>query len=74
MKNRKEQPGGIFEQIAAQYGVSAGEVVRDIQAAVDDAWDNPDPAIRARQRQLFPSGKPTVEDFIRIMADEVKNK
>jgi len=72
MKNRKNQPGGIFEQLAAQYGVSVGEIIRDMQVAVDDAWDNSDPAIRARQRQLFPNGKPSVEEFIRVMAEQVK--
>jgi len=74
MQNRGNEPGGVFEQIAAQYGVSVSEVIRDMQAAVDDAWDNPDPAIRARQRQLFPDGKPSVEEFIRVMANEVNNK
>ena len=74
MKNRKNQPGGVFEELAAKYGVSVGEIIRDMQEAVDEAWDNPDPAIRARQRQLFPDGKPSVDVFIRVMADEVKNK
>jgi predicted lipoprotein len=72
MKRNENQSGGIFEQIAAQYGVSVGEVVRDIQTAVDEAWNNPDPAIRARQRELFPNGKPSVEEFIRVMAEQVE--
>ena len=72
MKNREDKTSGVFEQIAAQYGVSVSEVIRDIQVAVDEAWDNPDPAIRARQRQLFPNGKPAVDEFIRVMADEAK--
>ena len=72
MKKQKNNPEGVFEQIAAQHGISVEEVVREIQAAVDAAWGNPDPAIRARQQQLFPNGKPTVEEFIRTMAKQVE--
>jgi len=72
MKSNEKLPGGIFEQIAAQHGVSVTEVVREIQIAVDDAWDNLDPAIRARQRELFPNGKPSVEEFIRKIAQQVE--
>jgi len=72
MKSNQNQPGGVFEQIAEQYGVSVGEVVRGIQIAVDEAWNNPDPAIRARQRELFPNGKPSVEEFIRKIAQQVE--
>ncbi|MDR0287784.1 MAG: sporulation initiation factor Spo0A C-terminal domain-containing protein [Clostridiales bacterium] len=72
MDNRKNQPDGIFKQIAAKYGVSVTEVVREIQVAIDAAWDNPDPAIRARQRELFPHGKPSVEEFIRVIAKQAE--
>jgi len=72
MKNRKNQPGGPFEQLTAQYGVSVGEIICDMQIAVDDAWDNSNPEIRAKQRQLSPSGNPSVEEFIRVMAEQVK--
>jgi len=72
MKNNKNQSGGIFEQIAAQHGVSVTEVIREIQIAVDAAWDNSDPAIRTRQRTLFPNGKPSVEEFIRVIAEQAK--
>jgi len=70
MQNRGSGPGGVFEQIAAQYGVSVSEVIRDIQEAVDAAWNNEDRAIRAKQRQLFPKGKPSAEEFIRVMAKQ----
>ena len=72
MKSNQNLPGGIFEQIAAQHGVSVTEVIREIQIAVDAAWNNPDPAIRAKQRQLFPNGKPSVEEFIRVMAEQAQ--
>ena len=72
MKSKDNQPSGVFEQIAAQHGVSVTEVIKEIQIAVDAAWDNSDPTIRARQRELFPNGKPSVEEFIRVMAEQAK--
>ena len=73
MKDRKSDSDNIFEQVAAKHGVSVEEVVRDMQEALDAAWDNPDPAERARQRQLFPKGKPLIEEFIRVMAKQVED-
>jgi translation initiation factor 2 alpha subunit (eIF-2alpha) len=67
-KNKK--PKGLFEQVAEKFGISTNEVVREIQDAIDTAWDNPDPAVRAKQRELFPNGKPLPEEFIRTMAKE----
>jgi len=48
------------------------EAILEIQAAVDAAWNSPDPAARARQRQLFPAGKPSAAEFIRVMAEQIK--
>ena len=72
MKSNNNLPGGILEQITVQHSVSITEVVREIQIAVDDAWNNTDPAIQARQRELFPNGKPSVEEFIRVIAEQAK--
>lgn len=55
----------ILRAVAAKNGVSAAEVRQSIQEAIDAAWDNPDPAAKARQQQLFPDGRtPTVEEFL----------
>ena len=70
MKKRPNQPESLFEKIAAQYGISVSEVTREMRVAIDAAWNNPDPAIRARQRQLFPNGKPSIEEFIRVIAEQ----
>ena len=47
------------------------EQINAMQAAIDAAWDSPDPAIRARQRALFPGGKPDAAEFVRVMAEQV---
>ena len=72
MRIRKKEPESLFEQIAAKNGVSVGEVVREMQIALDATWDHPDPAARKNQLKLFPNGKPSVEEFIRVMAKQMK--
>ena len=49
-------------------------VIREMQAAVDAAWNDPDPAVQAEQRRLFPNGKPSVDEFIRVIADQIRNE
>ena len=59
-------------KVSVQNGVSVSEVAHEMEAAIDDAWDNPDPTIRARQETLFPNGKPSIENFIRVMAKQIE--
>ena len=69
-KARKMEKGLrlILQGIADKNGVSLERVKQDIQEAINDAWDNPDPVIRARQRELFPNGKPSIAEFIHKMS------
>lgn len=46
----------------------------DIQAAIDAAWANKDPQIRAELRRRFPFGKPTPEIFIRTLAVQIRHE
>ena len=48
------------------------QAIQDMKEALDAAWNDPDPAIRACQRARFGDRKPTVEEFIRAMAEDVK--
>ena len=48
------------------------EAIREMEIAIDDAWNNSDPVIREHQRTLFPAGKPSPSEFIRVMTDRVK--
>ncbi len=62
--NEKNHINRIIQQIADQEGIRAEEVRLAMQASIDEAWATADPAAQARQHQLFPAGKPTVEDFL----------
>jgi len=68
----KKQSNELFKEIAAQHGVSVDEVVCEMQYLLDATWDNPDPIARKKQRELFPNGKPSLEEFIRIMEKQMK--
>ena len=62
----------LFEQIAARKDVSVGEVKREMQIVIDATWNNPDPTARKKQLALFPNGKPSIEEFFRVIAKQIK--
>jgi len=65
MSERKNQLENNLKKMAAQLGVPLEEVILEMQKALDAAWDNPDPEVRAAQKAMFLDGKkPTVEEFI----------
>lgn len=57
---------------ADRFGQSPEEVRREIQAAIDAAWGTDDLAAMKLQRELFPDGKPTPEQFISTVAKHLK--
>ena len=68
----KKQLDGLLEQIAAQNGVSVDDVAREMQSTIDATWNNPDPTARESQRKLFPNGKPSIDEFILVVARQIK--
>ena len=45
---------------------------KEMQKAIDLAWENPSPEEKLFQEFYFPNGKPTVEEFIRKVGDLIK--
>ena len=74
MGKSKKQSNSVLERIAAKHGVSVEEVVRDMQIAIDETWDKPNPLGRKHQLELFPTGKPSIEEFIDVTAKEAKDR
>ena len=72
MANDKKQLNELFKKIAAQHGVSVDEVVREMQDTIDVTWNNPEPTARKKQDALFPNGKPSIEEFIRVVTKQIK--
>lgn len=58
----------IVARIAEQEGQSPADVRRAMQEALDEAWASNDLATKRRQRELFPDGKPSLEQFILTLA------
>ncbi len=71
MSNRK-----MYRRIARKYGVSAAEVKREMENAIEQAWKKTDktPENIAMQRKISPDGSiPSVETVIRALSEEVTN-
>lgn len=62
----------VIRTLAQRDGVRPEDVRASMQEAIDAAWENQDPAVRWKQLQLFPTGKPTVEAFVLRLAKELK--
>ena len=45
---------------------------KEMQKAIDLAWENPKPQEKLFQEFYFPNGKPTVDEFIRKVGDLIK--
>ena len=44
----------------------------EMQKALDHAWENASAEEKQRQNELFPEGKPSLENFIKTVAEQVK--
>ena len=47
---------------------------KEMQKAIDMAWDNPTKENKMFQELYFPNGKPTVEEFIQTVTNLVQQK
>lgn len=67
------KPNKALAQIAEMNGISITEVRRDIQAALDEGRNNPDPKVQEYWRKI-PSRheKPTIEEVIKYITKKVK--
>lgn len=59
----------VYKAIAKKHGVSVTEVRREIQAAIDEAYKNPNFHAQCVYRN---GDKPTPEEFITHMARRVQ--
>lgn len=67
----------IYRKIAREHGVSVAEVKRDMQAAINYTYEHtPDNGVtEAYQNRVLRKGEiPTVEEFIKYAATEVKKR
>lgn len=58
----------ILQQLAKKNGMTTEQVLREMGAAIDAGWNDPDPTVQAAWKKLPFDGKPSVSEFIRLLA------
>lgn len=61
---RKKNMKNILEMVAQQEGVSVDEVRQEMELAIEEARNNPDPEKQANFKKMFGNSTPTPEEFI----------
>lgn len=64
----------VIREVARRNGVTPEQCRKDIQECIDATWASADPAVKEKQQQLFPNGKPSVETFLLRVTEAVKGQ
>lgn len=72
MKNRRNSKD-LFEEVGRKYGVSAEEVRKEMEKAIEEGYNNPDPKERAEFKKRFGDRIPSPEEFIYTLAKKLKS-
>ena len=68
----KRKYSKAIKKIARQEGVSPEMVYKEIQWAIEDGYNNPDPTVQAYWRKIIPDGVlPPPEKIIEILSNEL---
>ena len=58
----------VFAKIAAEEGISRGEVIAKIEEAIETVYSSTDPYIVMARNAILGSERPTPEAFVQIAA------
>lgn len=70
MKNNEKEFEKVYKHVATINNTSIEEVKDKIQSALDVAWNNKN----TKLKNLFPNGKPTLEEFLISLENEISKK
>ena len=71
----KRKYSKIIKQIAEQEGVSPEYVYAEMQRAIEEGYNNPDPKVQEQWDEISPYGDiPTPEEVIKVLSQQVKKK
>ena len=62
----------ILKQVARLRGISVSEVREELEIAIEEARNNPDPDAQAEFHRLFGNKTPTPEEFICKISKNLK--
>jgi hypothetical protein len=71
MKFNKRDSRKMFKEVARIHGISVSEVKKQMQVAIDEARNNPDPEKQAEFQRLFGNRTPTPEEFICVTSKKL---
>ena len=57
--------------LAIRKGKTLDEIEEEIRMVIESIWDNPDPDVQRKQKELFPEGKPTPAVFVARLAHSI---
>ena len=70
----KRKYSNAIKKIAMQEGVSAEFVYAEMQKAITEGYNNPDPKVQEYWRKIAPDGEiPTPEKVIEMLSKQAKN-
>lgn len=70
MKNNEKEFEKVYKHVATINNTSIEEVKDKIQSVLDVAWNNKN----TKLKNLFPNGKPTLEEFLISLENEISKK
>ena len=69
----KRKYSKAIKKIARQEGVSEDYVYAEMQKAIAEGFNNPDPAVQEHWKKIAPDGKiPSPEKVIEILSKQIK--
>ena len=76
MKSKKtsDEFDSVIDQIAKLYSISKLNCEEDMQEVIDMIWQSGDEKSKDKRDKLFQNGKPTVEEFVRTIAEEANKR
>ncbi len=64
----------IMGKVAKGNNVSVQEVEQEIRRSIQIGMSNENPAVTNKWKELFGAKEPTVEEFIKTLAEQVKKR
>ena len=64
----------IISYIAKQEGVTEQEAIDEMQSAIDEGYNNPDPAVRAYWAAMPFFDRPTPQKLILYLLEKIENE
>lgn len=71
MKFSKRDSRKMFKEVARIHGISVSEVKEQMQVAIDEARNNPDPEKQAEFQQLFGKSDTDTREFICVTSKKL---